>query len=587
MQRTMHLAALSCVTLLATSSWAENPRINTQTFRPSPHAWDVFATLSSEMPEAMEWAAALWISYGQNPLVFVDASGTRPDHEAIQTQLSLHATGGFSILDWLSVGLEVPVFLINDGQDAGFVALDPIPSTALGDVRLSAKVGILRRDPGANGLGLAVELPVSLPTGDADAFVSDGFSFIPALALDLRLGDFLVAGNVGVRLRNTERLPFQTEVGHELVFRVGMSLAAVPGVLTIMGEVIGTSHNFAESNNTYVEGLLGARLAIGKDGLHVTVAGGRGFAEGYGSTALRIVGQVGWAPPQLGDRDKDGIGDEKDKCPDDPEDKDGFEDEDGCPDADNDKDGVRDGGDKCPSEPEDVDGFKDDDGCPDGDNDGDGLADDEDGPGGACKNDAEDVDGFEDGDGCPDLDNDRDGVLDAGDQCKDQPEDRDNFQDDDGCPDPDNDGDGILDVDDDCPMDPTNKCGVTFSTCEIVITETVYFEYDSDVIKPESYGILDAVAALMSTRDVVKKVEVQGHTDNDGDDAYNLGLSQRRAESVVAYMKGKGIAVDRMVAKGYGETKPIASNKGAAGRAKNRRVQFIILEPSQAECVKR
>jgi len=583
--RHMVLPALM-TTLLASSAHAENPRINTQTFRPSPHAYDIFDTLTSAMPDAMGWAAALWIAYGQNPLVFVDGSGARPDHEAIQDQLSVHATGAFSITEWLAFGLEVPVFLVNSGQDSGFVALDPIPSTALGDVRVSAKVGILRRDPGEDGLGLALELPVSLPTGNADAFVSDGFTFVPALAVDLRLGDVVIAGNLGARLRNTEALPFQTEVGHELVFRVGASVEVVPELLTIMGEVVGTSHNFAEANNTYVEGLIGGRLALGKDGLHVTLAGGRGFAEGYGSTAMRIVGQVGWAPPISRDRDEDGIPDKLDKCPDDPEDKDQFEDEDGCPDADNDKDGVRDSRDKCPSVPEDVDGHMDEDGCPDDDNDNDGVPDAQDGPGGACKNDPEDVDGFQDADGCPDPDNDGDGVLDADDQCKDLAEDRDNFQDDDGCPDPDNDGDGILDTEDDCPADATNKCGVKFNACEIVITETVYFEYDKAVIKPESFDILDAVAALVSTRDIVKKVEVQGHTDNDGDDAYNMDLSQRRAESVVEYLKGKGVGGDRMVARGYGETKAIAPNKTAAGRAKNRRVQFIILDPPQEGCVK-
>ncbi len=194
------------------------------------------------------------------------------------------------------------------------------------------------------------------------------------------------------------------------------------------------------------------------------------------------------------------------------------------------------------------------------------------------------MDGFEDDDGCPDYDNDKDGIGDAADQCPNEPEDKDNFEDEDGCPDPDNDNDGILDVDDDCPNDPTNKCGVQINPCEIVITEKIFFEYDRDVIKPESYGIIDAVTSVLLSRDWIEEVQVEGHTDSDGPDDYNLDLSQRRAEAVMRYMTDKGVPPGRLTAKGYGETKPIATNKTKGGRAKNRRVQFIITKPSQTDC---
>ena len=101
--------------------------------------------------------------------------------------------------------------------------------------------------------------------------------------------------------------------------------------------------------------------------------------------------------------------DDADKCPNEAEDKDGFQDDDGCPDPDNDGDGIADAADKCPNEPEDKDGFQDDDGCPEPDNDSDGIPDAAD----KCPNEAEDKDGFQDDDGCPDPDNDGDGVLDA------------------------------------------------------------------------------------------------------------------------------------------------------------------------------
>jgi len=148
-----------------------------------------------------------------------------------------------------------------------------------------------------------------------------------------------------------------------------------------------------------------------------------------------------------GDDDGDGVLNSKDRCINQPEDMDGYQDEDGCPDLDNDKDGIPDKDDKCPDKKEDIDGFEDEDGCPEEDNDGDKIMDSDD----RCPMDAEDLDGFEDADGCPDLDNDKDGVADAQDKCVDLPEDVDGFEDDDGCPDPDNDKDGIPDRLDKCP----------------------------------------------------------------------------------------------------------------------------------------
>ena len=156
--------------------------------------------------------------------------------------------------------------------------------------------------------------------------------------------------------------------------------------------------------------------------------------------------------PSGPDRDGDGIPDAHDKCPDEPEDFDGFEDDDGCPEPDNDQDGVLDKDDNCPNIPGPVSNK----GCPTkkvGDRDHDGIPDDLD----KCPDDPEDKDGFQDDDGCPDPDNDHDGILDKDDQCPNDPEDKDGFQDDDGCPDPDNDQDGILDVDDKCPNQPGPK----------------------------------------------------------------------------------------------------------------------------------
>ncbi len=157
------------------------------------------------------------------------------------------------------------------------------------------------------------------------------------------------------------------------------------------------------------------------------------------------------------DRDGDGIPDKRDRCPDAPEDIDGYQDDDGCPDLDNDGDGIPDRLDLAPNLPEDFDGFEDQDGRPDLDNDLDGIPDAQD----LCPNQPEDFNGYQDLDGCPDaiVDRDHDGIPDSRDACPDAPEDIDGFEDQDGCPDLDNDLDGIPDTRDACPNDPEDYNG--------------------------------------------------------------------------------------------------------------------------------
>ncbi len=158
------------------------------------------------------------------------------------------------------------------------------------------------------------------------------------------------------------------------------------------------------------------------------------------------------------DRDGDGVRDRHDRCADLPEDLDGFQDDDGCPDYDNDQDGIPDLRDGAPGEPEDYDGFQDQDGIPDRDNDQDGIPDVRD----LCPDQPEDFDGQHDDDGCPDdvIDRDGDGVEDRNDQCLDVPEDRDGFEDEDGCPEFDNDLDGIADDKDSCPDEAETYNGI-------------------------------------------------------------------------------------------------------------------------------
>ncbi len=252
------------------------------------------------------------------------------------------------------------------------------------------------------------------------------------------------------------------------------------------------------------------------------------------------------------------------------------------PAIDTDGDGIYDDVDECPRAPEDKDGFEDADGCPEDDNDADGIADKID----DCPNDAEDRDGNEDSDGCPDPDNDQDGIADRVDQCPDQAEDADGFEDDDGCPDCDDDQDGFAE----CPQ-PLDKCpkeaGVAPDGCPqkytmIVVTETkielkqtVFFDTRKATIKKVSFPLLDEVALALTDNPTIK-VRIEGHTDSQGTDKFNLKLSQQRAASVRNYLTRKGVMADRMVATGFGEGVPIADNRTADGRAQNRRVEFFI-----------
>jgi outer membrane protein OmpA-like peptidoglycan-associated protein len=253
--------------------------------------------------------------------------------------------------------------------------------------------------------------------------------------------------------------------------------------------------------------------------------------------------------PKIGDRDGDGLLDNVDKCPKEPEDKDDFEDDDGCPDPDNDKDTVLDASDKCPLEPEDKDDFEDADGCPDPDNDADGIADVND----KCPIEAEDKDGFEDEDGCPDKDNDKDGVLDATDKCPNEPGPADNN----GC--------------------PKKYEHIVVTNDKIELKQKIFFDTNKASIQPRSFGLLDEIASVLRGRSTMT-VRIEGHTDSRGARAHNLKLSQSRADSVRQHLVGLGIEPQRMESRGYGPDQPIETNKTAAGREKNRRVEFIITQ---------
>lgn len=285
------------------------------------------------------------------------------------------------------------------------------------------------------------------------------------------------------------------------------------------------------------------------------------------------------------DTDGDGVSDKRDICPNTPTDV--LVDTKGCP-LDRDNDGVPDYQDTCP----DVAGTQALNGCPDRDNDG--VADDKD----RCP----DMAGIVSLSGCPDAD--KDGVADMDDKCANTKmgtkvdasgcpldSDNDGVTDDlDRCPNtsgivalkgcPDSDGDGIADIDDKCPTEKgtaENKGCPEITKAELVrityIGSKIFFENNSDKLKVASLSQLDELAKIL-LRYEGANLTIEGHTDSVGADAFNMILSQKRAESVRQYLIGKGISDYKLTATGMGESKPVATNTTSLGKAKNRRVEL-------------
>lgn len=252
-----------------------------------------------------------------------------------------------------------------------------------------------------------------------------------------------------------------------------------------------------------------------------------GALEGAGNRGVIFhIGEAKEAPAPPPDSDGDGVIDDLDKCPGTPK---GVKvDKAGCP-LDSDGDGVADYLDKCPGTPKGVKVDKA---------------------------------------GCP-LDTDGDGVADYLDKCPDTP--KGVKVDKAGCP-LDSDGDGVPDYLDKCP-DTLKGAPVNSVGCWVI--RDLKFDYDKADIKAQYYGRLDEGVKILELNPKVK-VEIQGHTDSAGSDAYNQGLSERRAAAVRDYLISKGIKADRLTMRGYGESKPIATNETPEGRAENRRVQIKI-----------
>jgi outer membrane protein OmpA-like peptidoglycan-associated protein len=542
--------------------------LDADTFALSPGPLDGQGTLQLMDPQLGwpgGWYAGLGLVYSHNPVAYHFADGTR--EVLVSDQFSTRLAGGVDVRSVARIHVEAPLYPLNTVHASS--------EFALGELRVVGVLPLVRYE--GDGVGVAVAPFVLAPTATAGAWVGSGGLRGGATGmLGGQAGGFGWVLNLGSTL-GAEAESTNTTLGSELDAGGGFSVqVAEPFLLGLEATSRVNLAGTVAYNTIPTEAHLYGTWDRGQ-GFTLTVGGGTGLVPGVGAPDWRALAVTGWHVPgkePIKDVDFDGILDDVDRCIDRPEDKDQFEDDDGCPDPDNDRDGVADTQDECPNDAEDKDRFEDDDGCPDPDNDSDGLLDEED----ACPN----AWGGEALRGCPDKD--LDGITDLQDACPDEK----GSVEAEGCPDRDN--DRVPDRADACPdepadpdIDPKRSDGcpskVVVTQNQIKILDRIFFDTGKATIKPISDPLLGEIAKVLNAYPDIRHVEVGGHTDDVGADAKNLVLSQDRAQAVVTWLVTRGgVDASRLTARGYGEAKPIDSNSTEIGRAKNRRVEFSIVE---------
>ena len=589
--------------------------VDAHLFRPAVDSKGFFSVNGADILGHKDLSFGLVLDYGHGLLPL------NPGHSTdYLVEHALQGTFQFDVglFNYLVLGMSVPI-VVNGGKTATDIGAGPgqngndvgLNAQALGNLAIHAKLRILR--PGAP-IGIALLAQAGYGVGESQNFASEpGFFYWPQVVFEFRTSNAHVfraalnggyrghtgaASKIGLGANGTSVLKSGIfENGNLLTGGFGLSFRIIPA-LDLTAETYTTYERGASASDARqklsAEAIGGIKLFIDKSS-YLMLGAGAGIVPGFESAAQRVTLGFIFEPP-IDDSDGDGIKDDEDDCPNDPEDFDGFQDTKadsppgkyGCPDPDNDEDGIPDVDDKCPNDPEDRDGFQDEDGCPeanDGDRDGDGILDKND----KCPDVPEDKDGFEDTDGCPDPDNDKDGIPDVKDRCPNEPEDKDGFEDEDGCPDPDNDKDGILDAVDQCPNEPETFNGiddedgcpdqgkVVIQENNILILDKILFKTGSAEILKASLPIVDAVATTLTHHTEFTLIEVGGHADERGQEAMNLRLTQDRVNSVVEAMVKRGVKRESLRATGYGPYCPLDQDHTAAAYDKNRRVEFKIV----------
>lgn len=469
-------SSLAAVTAAGPAAAQGEPSVDVRGFRASADPGAGLYLEPAASPATGDWNAALWLSYAYRPITLEDPATEEARFDVLRHQVSADLAASIGLWERVALGFDLPLVVQQSGdaptEESRRVLGDAaLPATALGDLGLTGKLTLIRPTRGEfGGLALALHERFTLPTGDEASWVGEGAVTsetrllaeyrIVALGLHLAAGARLRAQEARVACADTEVDPVfgdpcPTRFGHEVPFGLGLSLKPQAfgvdqeGRITLFLETHGyvpvsPIAPFESGRVASAQLGLGGRYALRDVSFFAGVE--TALAGGVGNPPLRVMASVVWAP-RAHDVDGDEVEDDVDQCRELAEDRDGFQDTDGCPEGDNDEDGVVDDEDRCEGQREDEDSFKDEDGCPDPDNDGDGLLDEAD----ACPDEAGPASADPATTGCVVRDTDADGIQGEQDRCPDQAEDKDGFEDTDGCPDPDNDADGIPDAADACP----------------------------------------------------------------------------------------------------------------------------------------
>jgi uncharacterized repeat protein (TIGR01451 family) len=529
--------------------------IDVQRYKPGPGATDILGVHGARVGGHFIWHLGTSVSYAKDPLGFVDPYEGDFVYALVAQQATLDLMGSLSLFDRFELGVSMPLTYQTSQTGAAITPAlaEGVSGAGPGDLRLVPKLHVLS----AGVLHLGLVAPVMLPTAGGKGFRGGGGAVQPMLVAELGSeGGLRVVANVGATLRREQQQFRNLIAGNELAFSLATHIP-VGDRLVLQAQVQGARSLVEQPRKELpleVLAAVGYRLT---DGLMLHAGGGPGLTQSYGTPRYRAFAGLAWTqprppppPPPRVDSDEDGMPDDQDTCATEPEDMDGFQDEDGCPDPDNDQDGILDGQDKCPTQAEVVNGIKDQDGCPDQapppDTDGDGLRDPKD----TCPTEPEDKDGFQDTDGCAEPDNDQDGILDAQDQCPAQPEVINGVKDRDGCPD-------------------AGRAKVRLEGSRLLLLDKVQFASNKDVIQPRSFNLLEQVAAVLRANPRLQKVRVESHMFIKGGRGRNADLAQRRADNVRAFLIREGVAPERLEAVGYPTAK---------GRKSQDRIEFNVLE---------
>ncbi|MBA3464447.1 MAG: choice-of-anchor D domain-containing protein [Deltaproteobacteria bacterium] len=566
-------AALTVCAMPALTRAEPNLDLDLSLFNPTPSTTgNNFQIQPASVGDNGDFAAAATVSYATNPLVLKFAGS---EHGSITQRTTMELGIAYAFLGRFEAGVRMPLY--NQSGDGTMVGVASPSGTARGDLVLHGKLRFVRSESASGVLHAGAALALTLPTATSQEFAGVAkptgrilglLTYTPS-AMTKRLS---ISANLGAVLREAVTLS-NIEQGSGAAWGLGVSFRALDQ-LWIAGELFGDVMPGGRKATSMSSGsmLAPAELLAGINyrpdpRVAIGLAVGRGLIAGPGTPDLRGVASISYMPgtvvpqplsppkpPKVdGDADKDGVVDSLDRCVNEAEDADMFDDTDGCPDFDNDADGFLDPQDKCPLDAEDKDGFQDDDGCPEKDNDADGINDAQD----KCIDQPEDKDGHEDVDGCPDADNDSDGMLDAQDACPNEPEAINGITDDDGCPDR---GDALV--------------VVTPSGVEII--EAVQFT--GTTVSKASTNVLNQIGATLRAHQEIVRLKIVVHVQPTGDDAKDQERSDKRAAAMRDWLVQWGVAANRLSVMGLGGSKPLVPAKQKNAALINDRVELIILE---------